>query len=163
LRQRLLEDPILTAPQREQLEQLCRLLEAAVHYDYCQLLEVLKDSYAPFDPDADTFREHVPVAERDERANSFFAAFMDMVDRANFQHVPHDQLTEALEQSSGFGVNLVVDFGVFQRLEIFARGNRVAKKRLPWSWLRWGAARSKCQCTSDWCWCSASSSNPKRG
>jgi len=120
LRQRLLDDPILTANQREQLEQFCRLLEAAVHYDYAQLLERLKDSYAPFDPDADTRRQStLPAAQRDERAADFFDAFIDMVDRANFQNVPHERLTEALDQASAFGVNLVVDFGVFQRLEIF--------------------------------------------
>jgi hypothetical protein len=140
LRQRLLDDPILTTKQREQLEQFCRLLEAAVHYDYAQLLEQLKDSYAPFDPDADTRRQAMLAAsQRDERADDFFQAFIDMVDRANFQSVPHEQLTEALDRASAFGVNLVVDFGVFQRLEIFARGNSVAKKRLPWSWLRWSS------------------------
>jgi hypothetical protein len=140
LRQRLLDDPILTPTQREQLEQFCRLLEAAVHYDYAQLLEQLKDSYAPFDPDADTRRQAaLSAAQRDERADDFFHAFIDMVDRANFQSVPHEQLTEALDRASAFGVNLVVDFGVFQRLEIFARGNAVAKKRLPWSWLRWSS------------------------
>jgi hypothetical protein len=136
----LLEDPILTATQREQLAQFCRLLEAAVHYDYAQLLEKLKDSYAPFDPDADTRRQSVlPAAVRDERAADFFDAFIDMVDRANYQNVPHEHLTEALDQASAFGVNLVVDFGVFQRLEIFARGNATTKKRLPWSWLRWSS------------------------
>lgn len=140
LRQRLLEDPILTPTQREQLEQFCKLLEAAVHYDYAQLLEQLKDSYAPFDPDADTRRQAaLPAAQRDVRADDFFYAFIDMVDRANFQSVPHEQLTAALDQASAFGVNLVVDFGVFQRLEIFARGNAVTKKRLPWSWLRWSS------------------------
>src|SRR6188768_114855 len=91
LRQRLLDDPILTPTQREQLEQFCRLLEAAVHYDYAQLLEQLKDSYAPFDPDADTRRQAaLPATQRDERADDFFHAFIDMVDRANFQSVPHE-------------------------------------------------------------------------
>ena len=80
LRQRLLDDPILTANQREQLEQFCRLLEAAVHYDYAQLLERLKDAYAPFDPDVDTRRQAtLPAAQRDERAADFFDAFIDMI------------------------------------------------------------------------------------
>jgi hypothetical protein len=140
LRQRLLDDSILTSTQRQQLEHFCKLLEAAVHYDYAQLLEQLKDSYAPFDPDADTRRQsRLPEAQRDERADDFFHSFIDMVDRANFQSVPHEQLTAALDQASAFGVNLVVDFGVFQRLEIFARGNAVTKKRLPWSWLHWSS------------------------
>lgn len=140
LRQRLVGDPVLSAAQREQFEQFCRLLEAAVHYDYAQLLEQLKDCYAPFDPDADTRRRgRLSDAERDERADDFFDAFIDMVDRANYQAVPHEQLTAALDQASAFGVNLVVDFGVFQRLEIFARGSTTARKRLPWSWLRWSS------------------------
>lgn len=140
LRRRLIDDPILTAAQREQLEQFCRLLEAAVHYDYAQLLGQLKDAYAPFDPDADTIRERtLPAAQRDERADDFFDAFIDMVARANYQNVPHTQLDEALAQASAFGVNLVVDLGVFQRLEIFARGNAVVKRRLPRTWLRWAS------------------------
>jgi hypothetical protein len=138
LRQRLLDDPILAPPQREQLEQLCRLLEAAIHYDYCQLLEQLKDSYAPFDPDADTKRvTQLPAAQRDQRADDFFDAFIDLVDRGNFQHVPHEQLTAALDKASALGLNLVVNFSVFQRLEIFARGHAIVKKQLPRTWTRW--------------------------
>jgi hypothetical protein len=138
LRTALLEDPVFTAAQREQFEQLCRLLEAAVHHDYCQILEQLKDAYAPFDPDADTRRQaNIPADQREKRAGEFFDAFADTVDRANFQTVPHDQLVVALNQASALGMNVVVDFAVFERLEIYARGQAIVKKRLPRTWLHW--------------------------
>jgi len=138
LRKAILADSILTTPQREQLTQLCRLLEAAIHHDYHELLEQLKDSYAPFDPDADTQgRAELSDEQRQELADDFFAALVDLVDRANYRHLLHEHLVDALDEATAFGINLDVDFNVFKRLEIFARGSAVVTKRLPGWWNRW--------------------------
>src|SRR4051812_625107 len=107
LRRALGHDAAFTSSSRKQFEQLCCLLEAAIHYDYHQVLERLKDCYAPFDPDAET---HTPklAAEKgqQEAANQFFSEFTKLLQRANFTHLGRDQLMAALEHVSAFGLNL---------------------------------------------------------
>lgn len=138
LRSLLLDDPILTSPQRDQLTQLCRLLEATIHHEYHDRLERLKDFYTLFDPDAETQRKKTGTPEqREELSEAFFTALMDLVDRANFQHLSHENLTEALDQASAFGIQLDVDFNVFERLEIFVRGSNSVTRSLPGLWNRW--------------------------
>jgi hypothetical protein len=137
LRKLLLDDPILTHQQREQMGQLCRLLEATIHHDYHERLERLKDLYHPFDPDANPQGRESLSNKQSETADDFFDALMDLVDRANFRQLIHEQIVEALDQASAFGVNLDVDFSVFKRLEIFARGSSTIRRSLPGYWNSW--------------------------
>lgn len=141
LRDRLLAEGSWTTSERDQFAQFCQLLEAAIHYDYHHLLETLKDAYAPFDPDRET-RSLATTPKADalqHSADDFFDALADLVDRANFQHLLHDDLAESLNRASALGLNLTVDLSVFQRLEIFARGSATITKRLPWTWTRWAS------------------------
>ncbi|MCG8584142.1 MAG: DUF3754 domain-containing protein, partial [Pirellulales bacterium] len=108
----------------DEFQQLCRLLESTFHFEYHARLEELKDDYAAFDPDADTDTlGEMSVAEINERAGAFFDKFVDLVERANYRRLEFEEIEQALETRSAWGLNLDVDFEVFDRLEVFVRGD----------------------------------------
>ncbi len=121
--ERLCHDPSLSEEECRQFRELCRILEATFHFQYHTDLEDLKNAYAPFNPDAIApSRAHLPEGEREVLLDSFFEKFNWILARANFRRLARTDLEAVLGQASAWGVNLDVDFDVFDRLEIYARG-----------------------------------------
>ncbi len=107
----------------------CRLLQSLVHGEYQATLEELKDAYAPFDPDADTrstFR--LSDDEREQHRQKLFERFGWLLERGNFVRLAQKEIDEALSDCSQWGLNLTVDFELFERLEIFYRGDTVGTR-----------------------------------
>lgn len=126
----LSSDPGLREAERTDFLRLCRLLEATIHFEFQQFLEDLKTAYAPFDPDADTTPVWVVSAEeRTRRADKLFDRFCEVLTWANFTRLSQADLERALEAMSEWGVNLVVDFSCFERLEVFARGAAILRRQ----------------------------------
>ena len=122
-------DPVLTADQQQHFRQLCRLLEATFHFDYHAKLEELKNAYAFFDPDADTQPLAAASPEQAERqVQELFEEFGALLERANFIRLSREDILDALKGSSDWGINLDVDFDVFDRLEVFARGDVLGRR-----------------------------------
>jgi hypothetical protein len=114
---------------KDPFRQFCRLVTATFHFEYQQRLEELKDAYAPFDPDADTKSLKSPSPEiRQKQLEDLFAEFAWLMERANFKHLGQEEINAALEGASDWGINMDVDFNVFERLEIFARGDILGKR-----------------------------------
>ena len=125
----LCREPGLTAEQQHHFRQLCRLIEATFHFEYHAKLEELKDAYAIFDPDADTQPLCAPSVEQAEgRVHELFEKFSALLERANFMRLSRADILEALKGSSDWGINLDVDFDVFDRLEVFARGDVLGRR-----------------------------------
>src|SRR5581483_10841355 len=110
--------------ERDLWAQFCKLVAAVFHFEYHERLEELKNEYAPFDPDAVT-TPLVPVAPqaRAAKLDSLFARFASLMERANFKHIPQEAVRQAMLDVSDWGLNMEVDFRVFERLEIFVRGD----------------------------------------
>jgi hypothetical protein len=125
----LCADKGLKPPERELFRQFCRLVTATFHFEYNQRLEELKQAYAPFDPDRDT-QPLVPLRaeERQHRLNDLFRDFAWLLERANFKHLSPQDLEPALKRASEWGINVDVDFGAFERIAIFARGDTQQKR-----------------------------------
>jgi hypothetical protein len=125
----LCAEPDLPRDAREPFRQFCRLVTATFHFEYQQRLEELKDAYAPFDPDTDTKAlKSLSPEERQKRLDELFSKFTWLMERANFKHLAKEDYQAALEASSEWGINMDVDFNVFDRLEIFARGDIMGKR-----------------------------------
>jgi hypothetical protein len=125
----LCADEGLTARERASLRQLCDLVSATYHFEYHKRLEELKDAYAPFDPDADTRSlATCTTTERQNKLDALFTEFTWLMERANFKHLTRDDVRAALTGASDWGINMDVDFAVFERLEIFARGDGLGKR-----------------------------------
>ncbi|HVX14697.1 MAG TPA: TMEM143 family protein [Pirellulales bacterium] len=126
---RLAAQPTLAAEQRVAWEQLCRLLTATFHYQFHDTLKELKEAYAPFDPDCDTLaRQTLSSADRQRRADELFDKFGWLLERANFVRLTRSDIKQALDATSDWGVRLSIDLDVFDRLEVYARGDVLSHK-----------------------------------
>jgi hypothetical protein len=122
--QKLADDPAVTIFDREQFRQFCRLVEATIHHEYHSRLAELKTAYAPFDPDSDCAAQfELTAQERDARCRRLFDRFDALLARANYCRLTRDQLEEALRTSTDDGLSLQLDLGIFERLEIYTRGD----------------------------------------
>lgn len=120
----LCQDRGLDSEAAGQLRQLADLLAATFHFEYHQLLEELKDEYAPFDPDECT----QPVSaltpqEKHKKLDRLFERFAWLMERANFTRLDHSIVDDASKTASDWGLNMQVDWSIFERLEIYARGD----------------------------------------
>ncbi len=124
LMQLLLRDKQLPPEQREPFRQFGRLVSAAFHFEYLAKLEGLKDAYALFDPDADTKpAEPLFPEERKEREDQVFAAFGSLMKSADFNPLNQEEIHRAVQQTpDDWGLNMDLDLNVFERLEIYERG-----------------------------------------
>lgn len=122
----------------QQFRQLGELISATFHYEYYKLLEELKDEYAPFDPDSVTVQVTQPSRdEKDKKLARLFDRLLLLMDRANFKRLGSADVAKALTEVSEWGVNMNVDMSIFERLEIFARGDEIGTRTTrhwPWIW-----------------------------
>ena len=100
-----------------------QLLGALLHFEYHQLLESLKDGYAPFNPDADT-RSLRPLDREAllQHQKAFVQQMNTLLDAANFEPITDAELKEALAEESLFKIRLAVDFDDFEEVLFFRRG-----------------------------------------
>jgi Protein of unknown function (DUF3754) len=114
---------LLTATEQDEFRRFCTILAAYYHFEFLQRLDALKDSYAPFDPDRDTKVLVEPGAdERAKRLDALMRDLDELLVRGNFRKLTHEQIEAATNEISPWGINLDVDFGAFDRLEIYVRG-----------------------------------------
>ncbi len=121
--------PGLKVEDAASFQRLCRLLHALVHCHLEATLDELKDAYAPFDPDADT-RAGAALSQQelDLRREVLFEGFGRLLARANFHRLAEAEINAALEDRSHWGLHLTVDFTLFDRLELYYRGDRMGTR-----------------------------------
>ncbi|MBY0521778.1 MAG: DUF3754 domain-containing protein [Gemmataceae bacterium] len=128
----LCADKELATEDRESFRQFCKLITAIYHFEYNQTLDRLKNAYAPFDPDTDC----KPLVkwrseERQQKIGELFSEFGWLMDRANFKHLSRDTIEPSVGIATHqLGLVVDVDFQMFERLAIFARGEGVEKRRV---------------------------------
>jgi hypothetical protein len=109
--------------------QLSTLLLATFHFEYHQLLEDLKNEYAPFDPDECTKpMTNLSPAERSTKLGRLFERFAWLMERANFKRLDRAEIVDATRAVSDWGLNMDVDFSVFERFDLFARGDTIGTR-----------------------------------
>ena len=86
------------------------LLQSVTHYQYHELLESLKNNYAPFDPNSDT-RTLIPITDeqRTSYQSAFAKDFATVLNAANFETITNQDLQDALNEESLFKVRLAVE------------------------------------------------------
>jgi hypothetical protein len=106
-------------------KQFCTLISAVFHFEYLDKLEHLKDRFAPFDPDSETRLLQDPGRdEREAMLGPLFDDFIHLMERANFKRLSWQDIQDAMEGgASDWGINMYVDPNVFERIEVFARGD----------------------------------------
>lgn len=125
----LAEDESLTQTEQSEFRDLCRMLEATFHFEYHDELENLKEAYASFDPDRDTIvNEQLKLHSDDDGLSALFEQLVTLLERANFRRLDQEEIEDTLNATSDWGVRLDVDFDVFERLEVYSRGEITARK-----------------------------------
>jgi hypothetical protein len=128
----LSQDSKLPVQERDSFKQFCILVGSVFHFEYLKQLEELKDAYAPFDPDADTKPlKRLAPDERKRAEDELFTKFTALLERANFKHLTSYEIRATFgAMASEWGLNTDVDLSLFERLEVFARGDTVGKRHL---------------------------------
>lgn len=107
------------AGQEDDFKQLCHMLDSVFHFEFHQIVESLKDSYAPIDPNADTRNIDItaPTTEQD-----FVRLLNGLLEKANYERVTESELNQALTEASLFRIRLHVEFDDFSEVLLFCRG-----------------------------------------
>ncbi|GAA6185544.1 hypothetical protein NBRC116595_27920 [Aliiglaciecola sp. NS0011-25] len=114
---------------------LCHILVSTLHFEYHQTLEILKDSYAPFDPNSDTLPVHSTSKDSlDNKQQVFAQTFAQVLNAANFEKVTEQDLQEALHEASLFKVRLEVEFEDFAEVVFYRRGEYQKTETLSKFW-----------------------------
>ena len=124
----LADDAELTPADQGKVREFCRLIDSTIHYHFHLRMEELKDAYAPFDPDADEPpRQPLAAAQVETQAEQVFEQFAAVLKNANFRQLPRVDIENAIQAAGRQDVRLHVDFQIFDRLEVYARGDVAGK------------------------------------
>jgi hypothetical protein len=147
--QKLADDPAVTIFERPQFLQFCQLVGATIHHEYHSRLEELKAAYAPFDPDGEPDSRNATVSAASRNATEgvpysarggfsasaeaspwqpVFDQFDDLLQRANYRRLTRDDLERALREPNHTGLRLALNLDIFQRLEVYVRGDCTTEK-----------------------------------
>src|SRR5262249_13789150 len=100
------------------------------HLAFHERLIRLKDAYAPFDPDADTKILRTRTTQDGALdQDHLFDAFMGLLEKANYRHMSRAEIEAKMQGASYWGLDMDVCWDVFDRMEMFYRGNTVGKRR----------------------------------
>jgi len=105
--------------QEDHFRQLCHMLGSVFHFEFHQVVEALKDNYAPIDPDADTRSLDVYSPPID---HGFVELMNGLLEKANYERISEDELNQAMNEASMFRIRLHVDFNDFSEVLLFCRG-----------------------------------------
>ncbi|MHC4199551.1 MAG: TMEM143 family protein [Planctomycetota bacterium] len=122
-----LADGVLADPEKKSFGEFAKILGALFHFEYHERLETLKDSFVPFNPDADArAQKKADPAERLESERTFLGMMREVLTQANYTEVARDELKALLEADPGFGLKLDVDLDDFAEVLIFRRERRTS-------------------------------------
>jgi hypothetical protein len=125
----LARDQNLPTEQGEAFRKFCQILTALFHFQYHDKLEELKDEYTPFDPDRVTHPlKELSLDARELKQQQLFDKFTWLMERANYKRLSREELLKATESASAWGINLDIDFNLFENLEVFIRGDTMTKR-----------------------------------
>ena len=120
--------------QEKAFRQLYHMLSSVFHFEFHQISESLKEAYAGIDPDTDTRTIEQPG--NPERFD-FVVLMSGLLEKANYERITQQDLTQALSESSLFNIRLQVDFDDFSEVLFFCRGeSRKSETVKTWFGLR---------------------------
>ncbi|MDU0353563.1 TMEM143 family protein [Paraglaciecola aquimarina] len=123
--QACIDENLMSEQQSHEFATFCQLLVSTLHFEYHQKLEVLKDSYAPFEPNSDTISIDTTTPQLlQQKQQQFSDTFIEVLNAANFEKVTDTDLQEALNEESLFKVRLAVEFNDFAEVVFYRRGEQ---------------------------------------
>lgn len=120
--------------QANEARRFFRYLDYWRHQSYNARLLELEQTYEPFSPDSDLLmtREYQPSELKRMQAR-FISEMREILIQANYEEIPPDKADAILSAESHYGLDLHVDFSLFEEVAIFYRGasqKKNARRRL---------------------------------
>jgi Protein of unknown function (DUF3754) len=123
-----LEDGQLNAADSQKFRDFCQILSAYYHFRFHKTLEIIKDNYVPFNPNADVEPLNPPTFDQyDEMESKVVDAFHHILERANYIQLPESIVKSALGKTSLIDLRTEVDFDDFDQFICYYQGD-VSKK-----------------------------------
>lgn len=111
------------AEQATDTKRFFRYLSAWRHVTYNEFLDRLDSDYNYFSPDADIIlTDDKSPEELAELRTDFLALIRRLLEQANFNEIPQNQLDNLLTRESEYGLDLHVDFADYDEVMVFWRG-----------------------------------------
>jgi len=115
--------------EKHQFGEFCQIFEALYHYKFQTNLEELKRCYAPFNPDTDIVTQHEYSAnEKQELRHSLNEEMRRLLNNANYEPLSIEEINQAINAESFYGVNVSVDLDDFEKLIVYYRGSTTQTK-----------------------------------
>ena len=128
LRSKLAEEFSITGDELDDFKHLCARLQAIFHVEHLSALLHLEELYDSLDPDSQLVDlDTIEPAQRNRLANTLMDRLSGLLFSAHYKKLTQHELEAAIEIGCQWGVQLEVDFELFERLEIFARGYKTVK------------------------------------
>lgn len=119
-----IEDGKLSDADVPKFREFCSILLAYYHFKLHQALEVLKDNYAPFNPDADTkSRIEYTQTELAEKEKQVVSDLKAILEQANYVPISQESLERAFKEMSLITLKTDVDFNDFDQMVCYCRGD----------------------------------------
>lgn len=130
----LANEPGLAADKAGSFRRFCEILSATLHFEYKRLYDALKDTYSPFDPETATVAvQTFPEEDRLQVLDQLFRDVDELMRKANFVPLSRSDIERAATMRSDGGINMEVDFSLFEKVQLYMRGNAIVKRtRRPW-------------------------------
>lgn len=116
----LLSSDLLAAEQHAAFTQFCTNYTALFHAQSHQQLKALKQLYLPFNPDRDTLID--AQENTDQQLKLLKDKLYTVLEDANYEQISEQDLNQALNKTSPYGVQVSVDFDDFSEVALFYRG-----------------------------------------
>ena len=125
LRARLVTEFSLKGENLDDYKKLCARLQAIFHVEHLSALLNLEELYDSLDPDSQLIDlEPLDLHVSNQLSSQLLDRLSDLLLSAHYKRLSREEVERAIEIGCQWGVQLDVDFELFERLEIFARGYR---------------------------------------
>jgi len=115
--------PHLSSEFNLQFRLFCKQYIAVYHAQLHQKLSLI-DNYLPFSPDRDSVSTKNYTPEQfAEFKNCLLKDVNNILVKANFERLSQQQLNDAFNKTSPYGVEVSVDFDVFDEVQLYYRGS----------------------------------------
>ena len=111
-------------------KQLCERLQSVFHAEHLSALLRLEELYGPLDPDDDSIEIRELSGEaRNRQVGRLMDELSGLLYSAHYKKLSREEIQNAVSMGAQWNIKLEVDFELYDRLEIFARGYRVVEAR----------------------------------
>ncbi len=117
--------------EQESFRAFADLVASLLHHEFRTRLEVIKDTYHPFNPDSDTRSIAEPGPdERQAGQQRLVDELSALAEDANFERISVDDLGRAFVEESLMKVRLEADFDDFEQIVFYRRGEHTRREEV---------------------------------